>query len=355
MISGIVLALTTGFVNLPQLVAAHPLAPVLEQYDREIEALRSTQRVAGLSAIARDAANDARAAKIQTDDARARVQQLAAANGRYDQREAGVLERLATDEAPSEARYRSSARDAGAAALASYRAAMAARTTRALLARRQQLDEAESTLAYDLKKQDAGHRLMIELKLRDLHLSAPQRAQLRAQLRALDAREAAKVAALRSADASTLAAYGATLRAQESADDARMAAEIARSTAANVAARARMSTATPDLGALRGYHFSADTADIAGALNAAGNDFMQRFAALGSIDRSSRSATDARIEQIEANRAALYKSIVAQITVAAKGLAASRHLGNVYVGTTAPRNAVNLTDAVRSKLRAMSP
>jgi hypothetical protein len=354
MIACIVFALSTGFVNLPQLVAAHPLAPVLAQYDREIAALRATEHVAGLSAVARSVAGDANAVRTQATAASGQVRKAAANATSYDEREAAVLRRLSADGTENAAAYDRSARDAAAATLQRYRSAMAQRTARALAARRQQLSEAESTLAFDLEKQDAGRRLTLELKLRDLHLQPAQRSQLRAQLSALDAREAATVEAHRRNDAATLDAYAATLRAQESTDDARMASDVTRATAANVATRRTMLAGTPDVRALRGYRLSADAADIEAGCSGAGSDLTQRFATLERIDRSSHASTEARIEQIEANRNALYREILAQITADAREAARSRHLRSVLFGAAQPRDAVDLTTAVRSKLRSVS-
>ncbi|MBV8531640.1 MAG: hypothetical protein JO104_10005 [Candidatus Eremiobacteraeota bacterium] len=347
----ILIAALTGFVNLPQLVAAHPLAPVLAQYDRELAALRSTERVTGLTAIARGVSDDARTIRAQTENAGAQARRLAAASPQYEQREAAILQRLATDETAGARAYGRSAQEAATASLADYRTAMAQRTARALSARRQQLNEAESTLAFDLAKRNAGRRLTLELKLRDLHLLPAQREQLRSQLGALDAREAAAVDTLRHKDNGILSAYAATLRAQEAGDDARMTGEIAHATAANVAARRKMSAAAPDSQALRGYRFSADAADIDSGFTNAGSDLTQRFAALESADRSSHAATEARIAQIAANRSALYDAIVAQITSDAHAAARDHHLRNLLLGAMPPRNAVDLTAAVRSKLR----
>ncbi|MGA8097509.1 MAG: hypothetical protein WB810_02495, partial [Candidatus Cybelea sp.] len=52
-------AASVGFVDLPRLVASHPLHSVLAQYDSEIAALRSTQNVAGLRDPAATAARSA--------------------------------------------------------------------------------------------------------------------------------------------------------------------------------------------------------------------------------------------------------------------------------------------------------
>ena len=227
---------------------------------------------------------------------------------------------------------------------------MAARTARAIAARRQQFSEATSTLAFDLEKRDSGRRLLLALKLRDLHLDAATRNQLKLQLHALDARKQSAIDALRMEDDAALGAYAAQLRAQEAGDDARMATELSRTTAANVAA-GQTPSQVRDVQALRGYRFSTDASDIQNGLRAADGDLTRRFSQLQRIDQSSRESTNARLAQIEANRRALYNAIVTQITANARAVARNRHITALRVGSVATKNAIDLTAAVRTKLR----
>ncbi len=351
MISAILLAAVTGFANLPQLIAAHPLAPVLAQYDREIEALRSTEHVAGLTTIARQVGDDARTIHTQTNNANASLSGFQDTLGdAYQNHEATFLDRIAGNDTASSTAYRATAQDAAQTTLRNYRAAMAQRTARAIAARRQQLNEAESTLAFDLEKRDSGRRLLLALKLRDLHLDAGTRSRLSSQLHALDARNQAAIDALRMKDDAALGAYAGQLRAQEADDDARMATELSRKTAANIAA-GQTPSQVRDVQALRGYQFLTDASDIRSGLRAADGDLTQRFSQLQRVDASSRASTDQRLAQIEANRRALYHAIVTQITANARAVARHRHITALRVGSVAPKNAVDLTAAVRTKLQ----
>jgi hypothetical protein len=351
MISAVLLAAVTGFANLPQLVAAHPLAPVLAQYDREIEALRSTEHVAGLTTIARQVGDDARTIHAQTSNAGASLRGFQRTLGNaYQNQEATLLSRFANNETTSSSAYRATAQGAAQATLRNYRAAMAQRTARATAARRQQLNEAESTLAFDLEKGDSGRRLLLALKLRDLHLDAGTRSRLSSQLHALDAREETAIDALRTKDAAALGAYAAQMHAQEVGDDARMATDLSRKTAANIVA-GQAPSQVDGAQALRDYHFSTDASDIQSGLRSADDDLTQRFSQLQLVDRSSRESTDARLAQIEGSRRTLYDAIVAQITANARAVARNRHITSLRVGSVPPKNAIDLTSAVRTKLR----
>jgi hypothetical protein len=191
---------------------------------------------------------------------------------------------------------------------------MAQRTLRALDARAQQFREKESTLAFDLEKSHAGQRLVLQLQLRDLHLDKAKRAALQAKLYALDASVDAAVQARRRSDDARLADYAAQLHAQQNADEARMARSVAHATSANVAQRMHITESLPpEAAALRGYDPAAGASSVGAAIADAGSDLHGRFAQLQSVDRSSRTDTDARIAALERQRAQLYAAIVSDI------------------------------------------
>jgi hypothetical protein len=300
-----------AFADLPQLVANDPLYPVLSQYDREIGALRETEKVAGLTSVAGDVTRDAARLRFDATAASGRVARYAAAHADdFARREASVLAALSSPAASrgDTAAYRDLVARAASATLANYRAAMAARTQRALDARAQQLRETESTLAFNLEKRDAGTMLLLKLKLRELHLDKAGRASLQAQLDAINARQAAAVDRLRSEDASILAAYRAQLAGREAEDDAQMAGRIRVEGTPNPA---DIAPASPLLAPLRGgYSFSSDAANIANGFRQAGSDLSARFDELARDDRASVTATNARIAALQATRASLYRWIL---------------------------------------------
>lgn len=354
MMIALLFAASVGWVDVQKLVAQHPLYPVLAQYDREIAAMRSTERVTGLRTIATAVANDAARMRASTANADRRAQAMSAPNGSaYRSREQAYLSGMQSQRIPNDdaASFRTGASQSGKATLAAYRAAMAQRTQRALAARAQQLREKESTLAFDLEKSHAGQRLVLTTKLRNLHLDTTQRAALQGKLDALDASVASAVAVRRHSDDAVLSAYGAQLRAQESADDTRMGETVARSTKANVARRANVrESLPPESAALRGYDPATGASNVGTAIANAGRDLDGRFAQLQSVERSSRADTDLRIASLQAARQRLYDAIVTQIRNDASRLARQRNMTGVIYERAPSSGRVDLTRDVGREL-----
>lgn len=350
----LVFAAVTGYVDVQKLVAQHPLYPVLAQYDREIEAMRSTERVAGLRTIASSVAKDSGAMQASTANANRRAQAMSGPNGAaYRSAEQDYLSGMASQRIPETdaASFRSGAAQSGQATLAAYRAAMALRTQRALAERTQQLREKESTLAFDLEKSHAGQRLVLATKLRNLHLDKAQRAALQTRIDKLDASVVSAVAARQRSDDAALGVYAAQLRGQEGADDARMAATVAHSTKANVAQRANVrESLPPEAAALRGYDPTAGASNVGTSIAKAGNDLAGRFAQLQSVERSSRANTDARITTLQQARERLYEAIVTQIRNDASRIARERELRVVIYQRAPSSGGVDLTSDVAKAL-----
>ncbi|MBV8197810.1 MAG: hypothetical protein JO263_06730, partial [Candidatus Eremiobacteraeota bacterium] len=136
-----------GFAKLGTLVASHPLAPMLAQYDREIAALRSTAAIADL----RDAAQQAqRSALVVQHRAAAGVAQVGriaqAPSQRDEQTERVAFADIATAQRAGDSAlpaYREELFRETGATLRDYAAAILQRNARALAAREQQLREAE--------------------------------------------------------------------------------------------------------------------------------------------------------------------------------------------------------------------
>ncbi|HZZ01233.1 MAG TPA: hypothetical protein VFE36_16845 [Candidatus Baltobacteraceae bacterium] len=354
MIAAFVLAASVGYVDVQKLVTQHPLYPVLAQYDREIAAMRSTERVAGLRTIATSVRKDGDAIQAATAAANRRAQAMSAGNGAaYRSREQAYLSGMQSQRIPATdaAAFRSGASRSGQATLAAYRAATAQRTQRALMARAQQLREKETTLAFDLERSHAGQRLVVSTKLRNLHLDKAQRAALQAKLDALDASVISAVAARRRTDQGLLASYAAQLRAQENADNARMAATVARSTNADVAQHSGIrESLPPEADALRGYDPAAGASNVGNAIANAGTGLRGRFAQLQSVERTSRSDTDGRIAALQQSRQRLYDAIVTQIRNDASRIARERYMTIVIYQRAPSSGGVDLTAAVRKDL-----
>lgn len=354
MIIAFVFAVVTGYVDVQKLVTQHPLYPVLSQYDREIAAMRSTEHVDGLRTIASSVGKDAADIEAATANASRHAQAMSGPNGSaYRSREQTYLSGMQSQRIPANdaSAFRSGASKSGQATLAAYQSAMSQRTQHALQARAQQLREKETTLAFDLEKSHAGQRLVLVTKLRNLHLDASHRAALRAKLDALDAGVASAVRARARSDAAELTAYSARLRAQEGADDARMATAVAHATNAGAAQRKNIvESLPPEAAALRGYNPATGAWSVGNAIAKAGNDLNGRFAQLQSVERTSRTDTDARIAALQEARERLYDAIVTQIRNDASRIARKRNMAVVIYQRAPSSGGVDLSSEVRKEL-----
>ncbi|HEV3091485.1 MAG TPA: hypothetical protein VGX91_08605 [Candidatus Cybelea sp.] len=358
---------TTGYANLAQLVARHPLAGVLAGYDRELAALRSTQSAPGLDDLSGRTAAAVAAVGRDVSSAQARAQGLAARSAAAD---------LATENAALATilRLRGAAVQPGpydselqretSASFTAFQNATSQRTARALGEREQQLRERELSLAFDLARRDGSQRLSLRLRLDELHPTPVQRAKLEAELHAIEAREASLLGAMRRENASQLGAYRDQLEREGVAANAQMGEQLRSKAEANLAihrsalaAASRAADALPPLQAQLAlfrstYHANADARAIANGLGAASGSLATRFAQLAQTDRRSRAATQAQIARLQAERRALYEAIVAQIRAAAARVAGERGLHGIALAAARPAGSADLTSAVGTQLRS---
>lgn len=354
----------SGFVDLAQLVASHPLYNVLLSYDREIAALQSTQHMSGLApAVAAERATAA--LRRDASAAQARAQEITSRNQEADRsRERAAVATLLSSQrgdAGEMGRYTAGLTRETSANFTNYGASIAERNDRAYAAREQQLREKENTLAFDLARRDAAKRLSLRLKLGDLHLTHQTRARYAAELRALDDEELRAISALRRSDASVLAAYRQELESSGNADRGAMAVQLRGAAVANLAIRrqvaqagAKAKASSPDVRAATAfastYRLDDEAQQVTGGFRDAGDELSRRFAQLAGSANQSQHETSAAIGRLEATRARLYRSIVAQIVNEARLVARQRGLDNVEVGRLRPAGSVDLTRAVRGNL-----
>ena len=359
-------AASVGFVDLPRLVASHPLYRVLAEYDSEIAALRSTQNVAALRDPAAAAARSATALQAEATAAAARAQVI----GRHDPttdraREQAAIAQLTLSERAAGsgmATYTAQLASETDANLRAYREALSERSERAYAARKQQLREKELTLAYDLARRDAAKRVTLRLKLDDLHLDSKRRANLEAELAALNAAEERGVGAMRRADAAQLTTYRAQLERDAAANSGEMDQQLRSGAGANYTILQRVFheagngfQALPLPSQLvaftRSYAASSNARAIASGMQTAGRDLSQRFRQIAAVDAQSQRDAAAQLRTLEADRDALYRSIVAQVKAEALTLARRRALGGVeFVNTTPKAGRLDLTPAIAARI-----
>jgi hypothetical protein len=352
---------SVGYIDLPRLVAAHPLHKVLDGYDREIAGLRATRTVPGLVDPAASATQAAAALRRDAANARRQVARIASVGAQRDP----ALEARALAAVRASHGGRESAMTAYAAALAretsatmrGYEAATAQSTARAFAARQQQLREKELALAYDIARRDAGARLALRANLADIRLEAAKRARLEAQLAALSRRESAAVAALHAQDAPVLARYRDQLAREAAAANAQMASHLRSKANANLALRvsvlrsaaesARLVPDVPERLAAFGssYRLESDAAAIQGGLRGAAADVPQRFAQLAAADRASRADVSTQLANLQRDRAEVYRAMIAQITRDAERLGQQRGM-RIVMSSPRPKGSVDVTGVI---------
>ncbi len=352
--NGLVLVAAIGFANLSQLIAAHPMHPVLASYDREIVSLRSTERVAGLAGAARRADAAACSARRAADRSAARAMLFARRDQADRAAESAALSEILGLRGAGARETRAYANDLQRETVASSRAyedAAAQRAARALAQRRVQLQERESGLAYDLARRDAARAMIARLKLNELHLRPSLRSALRTELTHMHAREAAVLAVARAKDAVELQAYQRELERTRASAVAAMTAQLRDKAMANLnVQRGIFKTPASQGMRFRSTYDSAAAIPIGESFRAAGEVLSARFGRLAETDRQSATATSSQLRTLEADRDALYRSMVAEISTTAASVARRRHLGGVTVADSRPNAAVDITAAVRREI-----
>ena len=341
------------------------LRSILAQYDRQIEALRSTLDTPAFGNSTAQINNSISALRAGIAQSASDVNSLIAQKAQvYAAREDRVVSSLLADarvSAPSgdqvkqhvEQAYRaeySRLRTGADADMNAYTRALLAqeqqayaafvqsvqyRTQLAYTARSEELREKESALLLDLARQDAGRRLQLRAKLQTLALRASDRAAIAAQLRAIQNRENPIVTAQQLRDNDTLRSYRNTLLANANRDVAAMAAQLLGRTQANLAARrdvfvaqraaghglsmkrnvgppARSGDLSTEVAAMRAQGadaFRADADETVTEYLHARDAIDTRFAAVRDADATATSSTRSAIAQLERDRNALEQEI----------------------------------------------
>jgi hypothetical protein len=358
-------AANAGFVDVTRLVATHPLHGVLAQYDREIAALRDTQKVVGLGNPELSATNAATSLQADAATAAARAEAIGRRNASADlaRERQGIAAMLRFQQVADRERAASSMQLIAEtnANLQAYRGGIAERTQRAYAARQQQLHENESTLAYNLARRDAGKRLVLRLKIDDLHLSAEKRARLQALLIQVNLSELNAVDELRRSDARELEAYRAQLERAGSAWAATMDAQLRTKSEANYAILQRVfneetgASTFPLLSQVEAfsktYAPSSTARSIATGMQSSARDVAQRFEGAAADDAQSKRDVAAQLASLQAHRAALYRSIMAEITAATQLVARERHVSSIrFVANREKGGGLDLTGPVELRL-----
>ncbi len=309
-------------IDIGRALVRHPFAPILAQYDADIATLRRAAEDPAFRDLHADIGTSA--ADVE--------RRLQSASGR-------LLRAPAIQ--PARAPGAATRRDFDGSVVASFKDASQARVARALDLRSAQLHEHEATIAFDFERAHAGQRLVLGLKLRDLHLDAATRRRYQTQLDEFDREESARVDAERNRDAGILSAYAVQLRARALADSAAMASDFT--------SHARIMHAMPPLQipALQNPKLGPDAAtkETIAAFGKARSNLSSRLAELQTMDDGARDVVRTEISDLVQQRDTLRKQIIASLEARAASIVAARHLGRLYTGG-APRSARDITDDV---------
>lgn len=307
---------TPARLDLARVLASQPFAAMLAQYDADAAVLRRSVASGGFAGThaAIDAASSDLAKRLDAGSRRLR----------------GVRVEPVTLPRPGGR----SPHDF-AAAVAPFRQAALARAERAASLRAAQMREREATIAYGFERAHGGRRLLLELKLRDLHLDAVSRKRYRAELASLDAQEAALVRAARARDDAELAAYRTHLQSQAAAGVSAMSGDVA----AHARAARTVDLQSPAKGWLPQWR---DDTGAPARFAAARDDLTKRLLALRDAGDAGRTSAKNEIAALQRERDALRAQIVASAEARAAKIAAARHLGRVYTSAP-PAGARDLT------------
>ena len=386
-----------GYVRLDEVVKAHPLYPQLSQIDASIDALNLRTLSPSVSRTGAEISSETAELNKELTAARERANTLLQQKQRdYAQREQQAINAAIAasgekpGQAPAQAMQQAAAAQGAAAAqqasrdFAQYQQQVVAQdrsavdalshqlSARAAQEYRRKADELtarESAASLEAANADSVQRLALRTKLNNLALDDATRAQVKAQLEALDRKEAQTVAAMRARDTAELSAYQAQLRSQTAAQLNTQVGAIHSQTTAKLRARgnavsSQISTQLQNVGPAPGSgglspatrakieqidrdyksRFRADVAKTIEEFNRTRSELDTRFAALHGVDVGSQGILAKQLDALHKQRDQLYNQIIAQVQRQMQGIAAQRGLRVVFVNIVVPAGGIDMTD-----------
>ena len=243
-----------------------------------------------------------------------------------------------------------------------------------LQAKSEELAQRESSLSLKESSSDAGERLALQTRMANLALDDAARKDIQAKLKAIDAREAANLAAMRKADSQEFDAYRKTLLSTMNQRMARESAAMQQSTAAKLQSRqtqvvanlksmapaslpTNLSDATKQrLASIQSEFsdkFNADAQAAMDAFNKTKNDIQVEYAALKNGGDVASADAAKQLITIQQQRQDLYAKIVARVTQTAQKIAADRGLSVVIADPSATPGGYDLTPDVTKAIESL--
>ena len=394
-----------------ELVKRHPLYGQLAEYDASIDALNLTATIPAAAVSGPELARGEKQLQVELDAARVRTEKiLHQKQDEYAKREnatisaalaGGSTQGLSTGQIASQINATASKQYAGAAKAAqtdfnTYRASLEAQdrsaidgATRALQARaertynakRDELQGKEAQLSLDLANKDAGERLSLKTRLSNLALDDAAREESKAQLAAIERREADALGAMRNKDQATLAALQTQLRDGVGRDTRTAAMDIQARSIAKLKARettlrAQFSAPAgpiiaqsaggpspnlpPNLRAkINALHadyqkkFEADAKSTIEDFNRTKSDLTRRFEVLHGIDAQAQDGARKQIASLQKKRDDLYGQIIDQINREVRVVAHNRGVSVVLNNVAGSASGVDLTADAQKDIESL--
>ncbi|MDP9017264.1 MAG: hypothetical protein M3N19_02950 [Candidatus Eremiobacteraeota bacterium] len=397
-----------GYVRLNDVMKKHPLYGQLAQIDSNIDALGLRALAPSVPKTGADIARETVELNHELENARAQANhQLQQRQTEYAQREQAAIHAalVAAGENPGTAPAQSMQNTAASQAASvtaqantdfnQYQQAVLTQDRNAVVALSQQLGSRadrqyqqkaeelaakESQLSLELASRDSSERLSLRTRINNLAMDDTLRAQVKAQLAALDRRESSAVSAMRSRDAATLSAYRSQLRSQTGSEISKQALAIHQQTQAKLQARHQSvsSQVTAQLGALGGSasgspgrvspamqakiaqidrqykaQFQSDVAKTIANFSKTRSDLDARFKALHGVDTTAQSSVAKQLDDLHHQRDQLYSQMLAQVQREVRTIASGRGLKVVFTNVVAPVGGVDLTGDAEKDIESL--
>jgi hypothetical protein len=382
---------SVGYVRMDDLVKKHPLYGQLARLDDDMEAIRLKAVGESLAHSGDDIPREEARLQRELDQAANRTQKtLADKQADYAKREqAAMSAALAAAGSVSgpgggsivggvNAQARVQAQSVAAAAQQSLNE----RAERSYRAKAEELQRKEADFSLQQATADASERLSLRTKLDNLALDETARADVKAQLDALDGKESGALAQLKSRDAATLAALQKQLHAELQGELEAQAAAMRKATFAKLGQReiqtrqglvAQLNGAPLRNGAvavpasippgmrarLDALHeqfqqnFDRDAQKTVAEFQKTRAELTQRYEALHGIDARAQAGAAQQLEALQKQRGELYGQMVSQIESEVRMIAQKRGVHVVFSQVAAPAGGVDLTDEAARDIESL--
>jgi hypothetical protein len=402
-----------GYVRMDELVKVHPLYSQLARLDDDMQALQLRALGDNIARSGSDVAQEERTLQRELDAAAAQTKKAldgkeqeynrreqaaiaaalgagASATGPGGQQIAGGVQAAANEQALAVEKaanqnldaYRNELIKQDEDAEHSLQSSLSQRALREYGAQADRLEKAEADFALQEASDDSAERLSLRTKLANLALDDASHADVKAQLDALEKKEADALGAMKNRDQATLVALQKRLHDDSETELNAQVAQIRKRTMAKIGERAadtrkdvigqlgRLNTGpggvavpggvSPDMKAkLVALHakfqhdFNGDASKTLAQFQKTRADLTRRFQELAGVDAGAQAGAGKEMDALQRQRGDLYNQMVAQIGREVRVLAEQRGINVVVSDIVAPAGGVDLTADVEKDIESL--